>query len=477
MEKVFKAGIGVSLIALGTLGTINIEDIKEAKAETVNVKSSDGSIVKVNKLRVFIVKDKVEGSNIEVGDTLKGISHFFSTQQVKAEDLGMKPVPSKLPIAPNKVNYGSDNVYEYYQVTMKDNMSFNYNITSGLTSEDLKGLDLKGVYKYNLEGNTLVNGSKVSNNTYLIDDKLDTGQHALVLFVKTNKESLSDSVDGLTQGNKLLNGLSLHPFKGASGLEVSLTIPQLKVIEESGSCKNLFTTYGLYNIPKKLNGLYIEKLDTNKDGVMCNLSNQPMVNKVNYISSPDISGNSNWTDNPVSDTDDQLEGTPIDPTNTEPNEPDVIGGVNPDINDIIDDGASDSNPIDSNSSSNGGTDDVEVIDLGKEGDTNNTSVNNNDNYNNDTSLNNIQDKLDSLSNSGYNNSSLNTDSTYNQSNVSNLVNGNTSDTLNTVPNQNNFDVYNLPDTGQSKESLGLLSGLLLGVGFGLMFNRRNKVDA
>lgn len=472
MEKVFKAGIGVSLIALGTLGTINIEDIKEAKAETVNVKSSDGSIVKVNKLRVFIVKDKVEGSNIEVGDTLKGISHFFSTQQVKAEDLGMKPVPSKLPIAPNKVNYGSDNVYEYYQVTMKDNMSFNYNITSGLTSEDLKGLDLKGVYKYNLEGNTLVNGSKVSNNTYLIDDKLDTGQHALVLFVKTNKESLSDSVDGLTQGNKLLNGLSLHPFKGASGLEVSLTGTQLKVIEESGSCKNLFTTYGIYNIPRKLTGVYNEKLDTNKDGVMCNLSSQPLVNKVNYISTPDISeAKDNTLDNALEQSNEGFE--PIDGSNSISNEPDKVGGVNPDINDMIDDGASDSNPIDSNSSSNGGTDDVEVIDLGKEGDTNNTSVNNN----NDTSLNNIQDKLDSLSNSGYNNSSLNTDSTYNQSNVSNLVNSNTIDTLNTVPNQNNFDVYNLPDTGQSKESLGLLSGLLLGVGFGLMFNRRNKVDA
>ncbi|WP_419744173.1 LPXTG cell wall anchor domain-containing protein (plasmid) [Macrococcoides bohemicum] len=39
-----------------------------------------------------------------------------------------------------------------------------------------------------------------------------------------------------------------------------------------------------------------------------------------------------WTDNPVSDTDSELEGTPVlDPTDMGPVEPDVVGGINPEL--------------------------------------------------------------------------------------------------------------------------------------------------
>ena len=473
MNKVIRTGIGVSLIALGTFGTVNVDGINEAKAETVSVKSSNGSKVNVNKLRVFVVKDKVEGSNIQVEDKLKGASHFFSTQQVKAEDLGMVSVPSKLPISPNKVNYGKDNVYEYYQVMIKEGMKYKYNITNGLTKEDLKGLELKGVYKYNVEGNTLKNGVKVNNNVYELDSKLNDGEHALVLFVKTSKESITDTVDGLKQGNKTIDGMSLKPVKGDSGLEITLTVPQLNTLKSINSCKELYTTYGIYNIPKKLSVLYNDKLDINKDGVMCNLSNQPNVNNLRFISIPDLDNVKN-TDTVLTDIDGDLLGTVVDGTEGYGEfEPDVEGGINPELDAILGKDAAEPNPIETHSD---GDEEELVIDYGKEGYNPDTKDGKKETSNNSTgseNLGEIQKQLDGLSNKG--NGKVVGKGEVGEGNKSNLnLLGSEIDTNKKASKPSK--VYNLPDTGETNSRLGVISVIVLCVGLGLLFKRRGKAD-
>lgn len=468
-------------MALSLLSITNISNYLPyntiANAETVNVAKSDGSIVEVNKLRVFVVKDRT--GNITIEDNLKGLSHFFSTQQTSAESLGMNSVPNKLPIAPNKVNYGNDKVYEYYQVSAKKDMEFNYNILSNLTNEDFKGLKFNGVYKYQLDGNTLINGKKLNGGNYTFNSELEKGQHALVLSVSTDESSLTDSVDGLAKGTQKYNGDTINIVRDGNGSMLLITPKQVNFKEDINNldCKTVYTTYGVYNIPKT-NPFYNAKLDTNKDGVMCNLSSEPIVNSFNAVES-------STSNNVITDSTGGLpveEFTPHGPTKipsiyTDDNNDDNIdvdtsyGGVNPNLPKY--DGKVNTNPIEYNKED----DNIKIIDLGdnstykKEGNKLISNISN-------PSINNSSNRSNSANNSMNGNNSVNT----------NIINNAISTespieiiSIENSPIQQYNEVYSetLPDSGQKKLQTTLYGIMAVVLGSLLIYfvvknNKKNK---